>query len=332
MIVVTGGAGFIGSNLIAALEEAGETDIVVCDTFGSSDKWKNIAKREIRDIIAPGRLFDYLESHANEINMVYHFGAHAYTTEKDTDLVINTNFVFAREIWRWCAANDSGFVYASSYSTYGQADKVEDFKDDESPAGLAKLRPLNPYGWSKHLFDRRVARIAVSKPEKTPPQWVGLKLFNVYGPNEYHKGEDMSVVSKLYPQIATGASARLFKSAHPAYGHGQQLRDFVWVGDVADVMVWFYKHKDKSGIFNVGTGQASTFENMAHALARAGGKGQAKINYIDLPGDLEGKYQYFTQADITKLRAAGYDKPFKNIEEGAAEYVEKYLSQNDKYR
>lgn len=332
MIIITGGAGFIGSNLLAALEDDGEVDVVVCDTFGSGDKWRNIAKREIRDIIHPDRLFEYLDDHAKEINMIYHLGAHAYTTERDTDLVINTNFTFARAIWRWCAENDSAFVYASSYSTYGAASTPEEFRDDENPQSLSKLRPLNPYGWSKHLFDRRVARIAIGNPEKTPPQWVCLKLFNVYGPNEYHKERDMSVVSQLYPRIAIGASAKLFKSQHVDYADGQQVRDFVWVGDVADVMLWFYRNRDKSGIFNVGTGEGETFETMVNALSQATGQGPAKINYVDMPEGLINKYQYFTQADISKLRNAGYDKPFKSIGEGCREFVDKYLSKDDRYR
>lgn len=332
MIVVTGAAGFVGSNLLAALEEAGEVDVAICDTFGDNDKWKNVAKREISDIIHPENLFDFLNANADDIKMIYHLGASAYTTEKDTDLVIRNNFTFAREIWRWCAKNDASFLYASSYSTYGAIEDPEDFNDDDSPEALSKLRPLNPYGWSKHLFDRRVARLAISNPEKVPPQWVCLKLFNVYGPNEYHKGWDMSVVSQIAPAMAEGASAKLFKSAHPDYNDGEQMRDFIWVGDVADVMVWFYKNRDKSGIFNVGTGNAATFVDMANALSHAFDKGDAKISFVDLPDGLRDKYQYFTQAKIDKLRAAGYDKPFKTIQDGAREYVERYLSQEDKYR
>ncbi len=333
MIIVTGGAGFIGSNLVATLEENGITDIVICDTLGNEDKWRNIGRREIRDFVAPNNLFFYMDQHADEIEMVYHLGAISNTTEADADLIINSNFILSREIWKWCAQNNVRFVYASSYSVYGSGDTEIGFRDDATPDALAKLKPLNAYGWSKNVFDRRVARVVHSgeKTEPLPPQWVGLRLFNLYGPNEYHKGENMSVVSKLYPQVAAGASARLFKSYNANYADGGQVRDFVWVQDCADVMVWFYKNKDKSGLFNLGTGQGRSFNDMAAAVFKACGK-QPKIGYVDMPNSLKQKYQYFTEADVSKLRAAGYDKPFTSLEDGIKIYVDKYLSKEDPYR
>lgn len=329
MIIVTGGAGFIGSNLIAGLEEHGVGDIVVCDILGSDDKWRNIAKREIRDIVHPDRLFDYLDNHASDIEMIFHIGAISSTTERDADLIIDTNFVLSRRIWKWCSKHNVRLVYASSAATYG--DGHHGFKDDESIEGLKHLQPLNAYGWSKHVFDRRVARILEGKAEPLPPQWAGLKFFNVYGPNEYHKGEQMSVVCKLHPQVVAGAAARLFKSHHPDYEDGGQLRDFVWVGDCVDVMLWLYDNPKASGLFNIGTGKARSFKDLAEATFTAAGKAP-KINYIDMPETLRSKYQYYTQAEMSKLRAAGYDRPFTELEEGISRYVRDYLAKDDPYR
>lgn len=329
MIIVTGGAGFIGSNLVAGLEEAGCRDIVICDTFGSSDKWRNIAKREIRDVVHPDRLMDYLQTHADNIEMVFHMGAISSTTEKDVDLIIDTNFVLSRRIWKWCGNNKVRLVYASSAATYG--DGAQGFSDASSPEALSRLHPLNPYGWSKHVFDRRIARVIEEKNEAIPPQWVGLKFFNVYGPNEYHKGEQMSVVCKLYPQVVAGAAAKLFKSNHPDYDDGGQLRDFVWVGDCVDVMVWLYQNKNVNGLFNVGSGKARSFRDLAEATFRAAAK-PTKITYIDMPETLALKYQYYTQADVSSLRAAGYAKPFTELEEGVKEYVQHYMASTDPYR
>lgn len=331
MIVVSGGAGFLGSNLLAGLEEIGVGDVVVCDRFGEDDKWKNIAKREMRDIVDPDNLMEYLEQHKDDIDMFFHLGAISYTTESDTDRVIKTNFSLTREIWKWCAANDVRFLYVSSYSTYGEGHSIADFSDSDAPEALAKLRPLNPYGWSKHLFDRRVARIVASGKEAVPAQWVGLKLFNVYGPNEYHKGRDKSVVSQMYPSVSAGAAAKLFRSRHPDYEDGKQVRDFVWVKDCIDVMLWFYQNKDKNGLYNLGSGEARTFEDMAHAMFAACDTAP-NITYVDMPEGLIDKYQYFTQADISKLRSIGYDKPMTSLEEGIRLYVQDYLAQDDAYR
>lgn len=330
MIIVTGGAGFIGSNLVAALEEKGASDIVVCDWLGSGDKWKNIAKRGLRDIIRPEKLFDYLDAHEDEIKAIFHMGAISSTTERNADLIAENNFDLSRRLWKWCAKCKVRFIYASSAATYG--DGESSFRDDDAQDFLATLRPLNPYGWSKHVFDRRVSRIVHGgNKEPAPPQWAGLKFFNVYGPNEYHKGEQMSVVCKLFPQVMAGAAARLFKSHRDEYEDGGQVRDFVYVGDCVDVMLWLYNNPDVSGLFNVGTGKGRSFRDLAESVFKAAGK-EPKINYIDMPEELRGKYQYYTQADMDKLRKAGYDKPFTELEEGIRRYVQDFMATEDMYR
>ncbi len=331
MIVVTGGTGFIGSNLLAGLDAKGVGDVVVCDWLGSDDKWRNIAKHEIRDIVRPENLFSYLNLRKDEVKVVFHMGAISSTTETDVDLIVERNFTLSRRLWNWCAENNVRFIYASSAATYG--DGSQGFADDDSIEHLTKLLPLNPYGWSKHVFDRRISRIikAKAKPEPVPPQYAGLKFFNVYGPNEYHKGEQMSVTCKLYPQVVAGAAARLFKSDNPKYGDGGQLRDFIYVRDCVDVMLWLLDNPNVSGLFNVGTGKARSFKDLAAATFKAANKPE-KINYIDMPLTLRGKYQYFTQADMGKLRAVGYTKPMTELEDGIADYVQNFLAKADQYR
>ncbi|HEY0901899.1 MAG TPA: ADP-glyceromanno-heptose 6-epimerase [Micavibrio sp.] len=333
MIVVTGGAGFIGSNLVAGLEAQGYRDIVVCDVLGADDKWKNIAKRELRDVVSPDSLMSFLEWYADEIDAIFHLGAISATTEKDADLIIENNFNLSCALWEWCAENDVRFIYASSAATYGDGDAG--FHDDASVEHLAKLRPLNPYGWSKHLFDRRVARLLADQKEgravKVPPQWAGLKFFNVYGPHEYHKGDMMSVACKLFPQIMAGKTARLFKSAHPDYQDGGQMRDFVYVDDCVDIMLWLYQNKGVNGLFNVGSGVARSFKDLAEACYSALGQAP-KIEYIDMPDHLKTKYQYFTQASMDKLRAAGYSKPITTLEDGVRAYMQDYMVKADQYK
>lgn len=329
MIIVTGGTGFIGSNLIAGLEEHGVKDIVICDTLGTEDKWRNIAKREVRDVVHPERIFDYLETHKNNIEMIFHMGAISSTTERDVDLIVETNIVLSRRLWKWCGKHQVRMVYASSAATYG--DGAQGFNDSQEINDLAKLKPLNAYGWSKHVFDRRVARVLEGKNEPLPPQWAGLKFFNVYGPNEYHKDDQMSVVCKLYPQVIAGAAAKLFKSHHKDYEDGGQLRDFVYVKDCVDVMLWLYQNKDVNGLYNVGTGKARSFKDLAEATFKAAGM-SPKINYFDMPESLRAKYQYFTEADMNKLRMAGYKKEFTSLEDGVKDYVQNYMSQEDTYR
>lgn len=328
MYVVTGGAGFIGSNILAALEARGARDLVVVDRLRSGEKWRNVAKRELTDIISPDALFPFLDAHRTRIEAIFHMGAISSTTERDADKIVENNFALSIALWKWCTVNRIRLIYASSAATYG--DGGQGFDDGMTPAHLASLRPLNAYGWSKHLFDRRIARRAIEKRE-APPQWAGLKFFNVYGPNEYHKGPQSSVVSQVYPRAAADAHFDLFKSHHPDYEHGGQLRDFVYVKDCVDVMMWLLDTPSVSGLFNCGTGRARSFRDLASAVYRALGK-EPDIRYKDMPVELRGKYQYFTQADMTRLRAAGYARPFTDLEDGVADYVRTYLHTDDPYR
>ena len=327
MIIVTGGAGFIGSNIVAALQEQGYTDIVVADWLGSDDKWKNIAKRELSAIVAPEKLIAYADAHARDISAIIHMGAISTTTETDADLIIRSNFELTQELWQLCAQMDIPFIYASSAATYG--DGALGFDDNASLPHLNSLRPLNPYGWSKALFDRWAAR-EEAEGRLLPPQHVGLKFFNVYGPNEYHKGGQKSVVAHIFPDVKSGRPVRLFKSYHPDYADGQQLRDFVWVGDVVDVILWLLRHPKVSGLFNVGTGEARSFYDLAAATWAALGKAP-QITYIDMPESLRSKYQYYTKANLDKLRAAGYTAPMTSLEEGVRRYVQGYLDCEDMY-
>jgi ADP-L-glycero-D-manno-heptose 6-epimerase len=328
MIVITGGAGFIGSNLAAALEARHADDIAICDTLDHGDKWRNIAKRGLAAIVPPDGLFDFLGRNAGSVDTIFHLGAISSTTETDSDLLTRTNFTLPLDLWQWCATHDARLIYASSAATYG--DGQAGFDDEFSCAALARLQPLNGYGWSKHLFDRRVASIIAAGGPR-PKQWAGLKFFNVYGPNEYHKGSQQSVPVQIYAKAAAGASATLFKSHNPKYPDGGQLRDFVWIDDCTDVMLWLYDHPAVNGLFNMGIGQARSFADLAKAVFAALGK-EPNIRYIDTPEDLRAKYQYFTEAKMARLRAAGYDKPFTALEAGVARYVKDFLHTSDPYR
>lgn len=326
MILVTGGAGFIGSNLVAALDGRGER-VAVCDWLGRESKWRNLAKRDLEAVIAPEQLPDFLNQYAGDIEIIFHMGAISSTTETDADLIIDTNFRLSRMLWLWCRDNDVRMVYASSAATYG--DGATGFKDEESGEALAKLAPLNAYGWSKHLFDRWVAR-QKGRGDRGPVQSVGLKFFNVYGPNEYHKGAMRSVVEQVFPFAQRGEAFKLFKSHNPAYQDGGQLRDFVWVGDVVNVMLWLLDHPKTNGLFNLGSGKARSFADLATAVYKAAGK-PPMLSYRDMPEELRARYQYFTEADINKLRGAGYTAPFTELEEGVRLYVQNYLSKADPY-
>ncbi len=327
MIVVTGGAGFIGSNLLAALERRGGADLVVVDRLGSDDKWRNIARREIADIVPPEQLSSFLDTHEREIETIFHLGAISTTTESDADLIVRENFRFTLSLWNWAAQNERRFIYASSAATYG--DGAAGFDDDASPGALAKLRPLNPYGWSKHLLDRRVARLLANAAVR-PLQHVGLKFFNVYGPNEYHKGGQRSVVHHLFPRAKAGEKAVLFKSHNPKYKDGGQLRDFIWVGDCVSVMLWLLDHPNVNGLFNLGTGKARSFVDLAKALYAATGS-KLEIDYVPTPVEIRDKYQYFTEAKMERLRAAGYTLPMTSLEDGIGLYVKNHLATDDPY-
>jgi len=326
MIVVTGGAGFIGSNLVAGLEARGRRDIVVCDRLGRDDKWRNIAKRGLADLIPPEALLDHLDR-GDGIEAVLHLGAISATTETDADLIIANNFRLSVDLWQRCARRAIPLIYASSAATYG--DGKAGFDDDASEDGLARLRPLNPYGWSKQLFDRWVAR-EIACGGTQPPQWAGLKFFNVYGPNEYHKGGQVSVVLKNWREVAAGGPAVLFRSHHPDYPDGGQKRDFVWVGDCVAVMLWLLDNRMVSGLFNLGTGRARSFADLAAALFAALGRAP-DTHFVDTPPAIRDRYQYFTEARMTRLRRAGYDAPFTALEDGVARYVRDFLLADDPY-
>jgi ADP-L-glycero-D-manno-heptose 6-epimerase len=318
MYVVTGGAGFIGSNIVGGLAKHGLGPIVVVDWLKEDERWRNIAKHELADIILPENLFPFLDARASELKAIIHMGAISATTERDADLIISNNYKYPMDLWGWCAGNDVPLIYASSAATYG--DGAQGFDDDNSINALAKLQPLNAYGWSKHLFDRKVARMIRGR-EPRPPQWIGLKFFNVYGPNEHHKGRMASVVSQIYPSAAKGKACRLFKSHHPDYEDGGQLRDFIWVGDCVDIVLWLLENPLVNGLFNCGTGKARSFASLARAVYSALDK-KIDIEFIDTPEDIRDKYQYFTQAPMGRLIAAGYRKPMTSLEDGVMKYVQ----------
>ncbi|MEK9509387.1 ADP-glyceromanno-heptose 6-epimerase [Gemmatimonadota bacterium Y43] len=326
MYLVTGGAGFIGSNLVAALDDRGDR-VAVCDRFGTGDKWKNLRRRELEALVAPESLGTFLEERADEVSAVIHLGAISATTETDADLIVDTNVRLSQSVWRWCTHQQVPLIYASSAATYG--DGEEGFDDDGSPEALARLLPLNAYGWSKHLFDRWVAR-RVADGEPTPPAWAGLKFFNVYGPNEHHKGSMRSVVTKAWPRVAAGQSVTLFRSHHPDYADGGQMRDFVYVEDCVDVMLWLLDHPEVSGLFNLGTGRAQSWLELIGALFAAVGR-EPRIEWVDTPVEIRDRYQYFTQASMDRLRAAGYDRPLRAVEDAVPDYVERFLAPN-RYR
>ena len=328
LALVTGGAGFVGSNIVARLCEAGELDVAVCDRLGQADegRWRNIAKHAIADLVAPEALFGWLDGSRDRLEAVIHMGAISSTTETDADLVLATNFGLSRDLWRWCGKAGVRLIYASSAATYG--DGSRGFADDNEPAALAALRPLNVYGWSKALFDLFAVREAARG--SAPPQWAGLKLFNVYGPNEAHKGPMKSVAAQIWPEVAAGRTVRLFKSYRPDVADGDQLRDFVYVRDVVDVIEWLAARSDINGVYNLGSGRARSFKDLAEATFAAAGQAPA-IEYVDMPEAIRDRYQYFTEARLERLRAAGYDGQFTSLEDGVGDYVRRFLAQEDAY-
>lgn len=329
IVFVTGGAGFIGSNIVARMAEDNDLDVVVCDRLREADlgKWRNIAKHPIGDFVAPEQMFDWLEKRWREVELVVHMAAVSSTTEPDADKIVHSNFTLSRDMFRWCTDHQRRFVYASSAATYGAGE--HGFDDDDSYEDLARLRPLNTYGWSKALFDLFAARQA--SRDYAPPQWVGLKFFNVYGPNEEHKQAMKSVASQIWPKVHDGQTVQLFKSYRPEVPDGGQLRDFVYVRDVADVVRWLLENPQVNGIYNLGSGQARSFEAMAQQVFTAAGKLPA-IEYTPMPPAIRDKYQYFTEARMDRLIAAGYAQPLTGLEEGINDYVGRYLSQSDPYR
>ena len=326
--VVTGGGGFIGSNIASALNDAyPDSRIVVSDVFGSEEKWRNLSKHPVDEIISPRELLYWLEAQADTIEAVIHMGAISSTTERNADLILENNVSYSRVLWAWCTAHEKRFIYASSGSVYG--DGSDGFKDDLSLPYQKKLKPLNAYAWSKWLFDYFVGR-TLHLGEPQPPQWAGLRFFNVYGPNEYHKGEQQSVISRIFPHAQAQRPVKLFHSYHPDYADGGQQRDFIYVKDCVSVVLWLLANPGISGLYNVGTGQARSFEDLAKAVFSSIGK-PTQISYIDMPPEIRDKYQYHTEADMAHIRDAGYNLPFHSLEEGVADYVHKYLIKDDPY-
>jgi ADP-L-glycero-D-manno-heptose 6-epimerase len=326
MLLVTGGAGFIGSNVVAALNAAGRGDVAVNDALGSAGKWRNLAKRQLADWIAPAELFPWLSG--RKLDAVLHLGAISDTSATDGDAVMENNFRLSLRLLDWCADNRVPFIYASSAATYG--DGTLGFSDDASLPALKALRPLNLYGWSKHLFDLAVAE-RTAKKEKLPPQCVGLKFFNVFGPNEYHKGTMASVLCRVFDDAKAGQPVGLFKSHREGIADGDQRRDFIYVDDAVDVMMWLLKTQPVSGLFNVGTGQARSFRDMIVAMFKTLGR-NADIEYVDMPAAIRDQYQYFTQAEVSNLRRAGYQAPFTPLEDAVKQYVTQFLGAADRYR
>lgn len=329
MMVVTGGAGFIGSNIVARLATEDRYDVVVCDRLETADlaKWRNLSKHHVADLWSPEELFQRLEQHAEAIDAVIHMGAISSTTEPDADLILRTNFSLSRDLWDWCAIRDKRLIYASSAATYG--DGEQGFEDDDAFEALSALRPLNAYGYSKRLFDEYAVRQATAG--QAPRQWAGLKFFNVYGPNEYHKGGMKSVVAQIWPKVAAGETVSLFRSHNPNYPDGGQLRDFVFVDDVVDIIDWLLATPEISGVFNAGSGQARSFLDLAKATFAAAGK-DPSIAYIDMPEAIRDRYQYFTEAKMDRVRALGFPGQSTPLEEGVRRYVQGFLSKPDPYR
>jgi ADP-L-glycero-D-manno-heptose 6-epimerase len=327
MYLVTGGAGFIGSNIVAQLSDAGE-EIVVCDWMKNDQRWRNLAKHEVAAIIAPPQLGGWLEGRSDSISAVVHMGAISTTTETDIDQLAENNIRATLDLLEWCTQTKTRFIYASSAATYG--DGATGFDDEFTPTALAALRPLNAYGWSKHVVDRRIARL-VEHRKALPPQCAGLKFFNVYGPNEYHKGSMQSVIAGSTAKLLAGEPLRLFRSYRADYADGGQLRDFIYVNDCVNVVFWLLQNPKISGLFNVGTGKARSWRDLGQAMFAAIDRSPT-IEFIDMPSQLTDKYQYFTEAKMHRLRAAGYSKPFTEMEVGVREYIRDYLSREDPYR
>ena len=332
MLAVTGAAGFIGSNLLASMEASnqapGSTDVVAFDVIDSDAKRANVGKRSGVTWVEPTDTLTYLRNHPDQIEALIHLGAETSTTATDRSAVFANNVDFSKTLWDWCATHSKPFIYASSASVYGDGNLG--FDDDLSQDALNRLKPLNIYGESKLAFDVYVSK-ALAEGLPCPPQWAGLRFFNVYGPNEGHKGTQGSVISQMFPVVADGKPYPLFKSHRPGIADGEQKRDFVFVDDCSDVIQWLLKSPDVSGLFNVGTGQARTFLDLARAVYAAADQPFA-IAWRDTPAHLQAHYQYFTEANLTRLRKAGYRDAFTSLEDGVTITVRDHLSKSDPYR
>jgi ADP-L-glycero-D-manno-heptose 6-epimerase len=315
MIIVTGAAGFIGSCLIQRLNELNFNYIIAVDDFSFEEKNKNLINKKIKAKVERTEFMSWLDVNYQEVEFIFHIGARTDTTEFNKAIFDELNVNYSKDIWNRCVAYQIPLVYASSAATYGLGEIGYD--DDE--ATIPQLKPLNPYGDSKNDFD-----IWALAQEKKPFFWAGLKFFNVYGPNEYHKGRMASVIWHAYHQILANGSLKLFKSHHPNYLDGEQLRDFIYVKDLVEVCVFLMEHRKNSGIYNLGTGKARSFNALGTATFHALDK-PVYINYMDTPIDIRDKYQYFTEANMAKLKSIGYSNPFYSLEEGVKDYVQNYL-------
>ena len=326
MIILTGGGGMIGSMIAWHLNtQMNFDDFVIVDDLINEQQENNFKKRKFIEYIAKDDLEKYLNDKKN-VSAVIHMGAISATTESNFNRLLQSNIRFSQALWHWCAENKVPFIYASSAATYG--DGSVGYDDNESE--LDKLSPLNAYGYSKHFFDRWV-QLELSKNQPTPPQWCGLKFFNVYGPNEYHKGRMASVVFHAFNQFKETNQIKLFKSEHPSYADGMQVRDFIYVKDAVKIIIFFLNNNNFSGLYNAGTGNAETFKALAEALL-INTKGQPDdIKYIEMPNDLKGKYQYYTQATMNKINSIGFNDNFMNLKEGVTDYLENYLLTSDRY-
>jgi len=327
MIIVTGGAGFIGSAFVWKLNQEGIDDILVVDHLGTGPKWKNLAKRRISHVLHKDDLGAWRRTRAKpaSIEAIFHLGACSSTTERDADYLMRNNVQYSMDLFDFAAREGIPFIYASSAATYGAGEAG--YSDDAT--SLPMLRPINPYGYSKHLFDAW----AVRQREK-PPVWVGLKYFNVFGPQEYHKGSQASVVFHAFPQIRDHGELKLFKSYREDFKDGEQKRDFVYVKDIVDVMFHILRNKDQitSGIYNLGSGRARTWKDLGSAVFAALNKGTPKFEFIEMPDALRSQYQYFTEAPLMNLRRGiSYDRAFTPLEAAVADYVQNYLLNNDPF-
>lgn len=316
MIIITGAAGFIGSNLVAKLNEEGYKDIILVDNFFRTEKKNNYEDKTYSGLVQREKLFDFIDENHRFIQFVFHIGARTDTAEFNKEVFDELNLGYSKKVWNKCVEYGLPLVYASSAATYGMGE--QGYKDDHDI--IPRLKPLNPYGESKNEFDKWALN-----QEKSPYFWAGFKFFNVYGPNEYHKGRMASVIFHAYNQIRKTGKMKLFRSHHPDFKDGEQMRDFVYVKDVVDVLVYFLENRKNSGIYNLGSGKARTFLDLTTNSFKAMDI-TPDIVFIDTPEDIRGKYQYFTEANMEKLRSAGYSKQFHSLEEGVDDYVRNYLS------
>ena len=316
MIIVTGAAGFIGSGLISRLNQDGFNNIIAVDDFSKIEKAENLEGKTIQERVERSSLFTWIDDNPRDIEFIFHIGARTDTTEFDKEIFDELNVNFSKDIWKKCIAYQIPLVYASSAATYG----LGELGYDDNEALIPQLKPLNPYGDSKNDFD-----IWALEQDEKPFFWVGLKFFNVYGPNEYHKSRMASVIFHAFNQIKATEKMKLFRSHNPDYKDGEQMRDFIYVKDLIDVCIFFMHHRKNSGIYNLGSGQARTFKDLVTNTFISMDK-TPDISFVDTPADIRDKYQYFTEANMAKLRSIGYSKPFHTLEEGIDDYVKNYLS------